>query len=69
MAVGDVAGFSTIAETAYVTARAHTLFDFRLYLPKAWYSDRERRDRAHVPQDAEFTTVMRRRAGRRRCPC
>jgi SRSO17 transposase len=28
----------------------------RLYLPKAWCADRARRQRAHVPDTAEFTT-------------
>ena len=46
----------TVVFAAYVTARAHTLFDFRLYLPRAWCGDRKRRDRAHVPQDIEFAT-------------
>ena len=41
---------------AYVTARAHALFDFRLYLPKAWCADRGRRERARVPDDVPFTT-------------
>jgi SRSO17 transposase len=41
---------------AYVTARARTLFNFRLCLPKQWCSDRERRDRAQVPGDAVFAT-------------
>jgi SRSO17 transposase len=46
----------TVVFAAYVTARAHTLFDFRLYLPKAWCQDKERRQRARVPEEAEFTT-------------
>ena len=41
---------------AYVTACAHALLDFRLYLPKQWCQDRKRRERAHVPDDTEFTT-------------
>ena len=46
----------TVVFAAYVAARAHTLFDFRLYLPKAWCQDKERRQRARVPEEAEFTT-------------
>jgi len=41
---------------AYVTARAHALFDFLLYLPKSWCQDKTRRERAHVPAGVEFTT-------------
>jgi len=52
---GQVENCQTVVFAAYVTARAHTLFDFRLYLPKAWCQDKERRQRARVPQEAEFT--------------
>jgi hypothetical protein len=38
----------TVVFMAYVTARAHALFDFRLYLPKAWCQDDKRRERAHL---------------------
>lgn len=41
---------------AYVTVRAHALFDFRLYLPKAWCRDRGPRQRAQVPRDVAFQT-------------
>ena len=53
---GQVENCQTVVFLAYVTARAHALFDFRLYLPKAWCADRERRERARVPDGAEFTT-------------
>ena len=53
---GQVENCQTVVFAAYVTARAHALFDFRLYLPKAWCADRERRERAHVPDDVAFTT-------------
>ena len=46
---GQVENCQTVVFVAYVTARAHALFDFRLYLPKAWCADRERREQAHVP--------------------
>jgi SRSO17 transposase len=39
-----------------VTARAHTLFNFRLHLPKPGCADRRRRGRAQVPGDVEFKT-------------
>jgi SRSO17 transposase len=53
---GQVENCQTVVFAAYVTARAHTLFDFRLYLPKAWCRDGKRRERAHVPDETEFTT-------------
>ena len=53
---GQVENCQTVVFVAYVTARAHALFDFRLYLPKAWCHDGERRERAHVPDETEFTT-------------
>ena len=36
---GQVENCQTVVFIAYVTARAHALFDFRLYLPKAWCQD------------------------------
>jgi SRSO17 transposase len=53
---GQVENCQTVVFAAYVTARGHTLFDFRLYLPKAWCGDEERRQRAHVPDEVEFAT-------------
>ena len=53
---GQVENCQTVVFAAYVTARAHALFDFRLYLPKAWCQDEKRRQRAHVPDETEFTT-------------
>ena len=53
---GQVENCQTVVFAAYVTARAHTLFDFRLYLPKQWCKDEQRRQRAHVPDDVEFAT-------------
>jgi SRSO17 transposase len=53
---GQVENCQTVVFAAYVTARAHTLFDFRLYLPKQWCGDGQRRGRAHVPEEVEFAT-------------
>jgi SRSO17 transposase len=53
---GQVENCQTVVFAAYVTARAHTLFDFRLYLPKQWCEDKQRRERAHVPDDVKFAT-------------
>jgi len=53
---GQVENCQTVVFAAYVTARAHALFGFRLYLPKAWCADRKRREQAHVQDKTEFTT-------------
>jgi len=53
---GQVENCQTVVFAAYVTARGHTLFDFRLYLPKQWCQDSKRRQRAHVPDEVEFAT-------------
>ena len=53
---GQVENCQTVVFAAYVTARAHALFDFRLYLQKAWCAGRARRERAHVPGDVVFAT-------------
>jgi SRSO17 transposase len=56
---GQVENCQTVVFAAYVTARGHTLFDFRLYLPKQWCGDEQRRERAHVPEEVEFATKPR----------
>ena len=53
---GQVENCQTVVFAAYVTGRAHTLFGFRLYLPEQWCQDKQRRRRAHVPDEAEFAT-------------
>jgi SRSO17 transposase len=53
---GQIENCQTVVFLAYVTARAHTLFDFRLYLPKQWCENTARRGRAQVPEDVAFTT-------------
>ncbi len=53
---GQVENCQTVVFAAYVSARAHALFDFRLYLPKQWCQDERRRERARVPHDVEFQT-------------
>jgi SRSO17 transposase len=53
---GQVENCQTVVFAAYVTARAHALLDFRLYLPKQWCADQARREKAHVPDDVAFTT-------------
>src|SRR5262249_31989122 len=41
---------------AYVGRSEHALVDVRLYLPKAWASDKRRRTRAGVPRAVRFRT-------------
>lgn len=41
---------------SYASRWGHALIDRRLYLPKAWASDPERRAKAHVPEDVSFAT-------------
>ena len=41
---------------AYSAPEGHALIDRRLYLPKSWTDDTDRRDRAEVPTDTEFAT-------------
>ena len=53
---GQVENCQTVVFAACVTARAHALFGFRLYLPKPWCQDGKRREQAHVPDETEFTT-------------
>jgi len=53
---GQVENCQTVVNCAYVSALGHALFDFRLYLPKAWCRDRERCRRAKVPEDTIFKT-------------
>ena len=53
---GQIENCQTVVFMAYVTARAHALFDFRLYLPKAWCADSKRREQAKVPGEVEFKT-------------
>jgi SRSO17 transposase len=47
---GQVENCQTEVNCTYVTARGHALYDFRLYLPKAWCGDEARRERAKVPR-------------------
>jgi SRSO17 transposase len=56
---GQVENCQTVVNCAYVTPRGHALYDFRLYLPKAWCQDAGRRERARVPDEVEFSTKTR----------
>ena len=41
---------------AYATPAGTALADHRLYLPKEWASDPDRREETHVPEDVQFRT-------------
>ncbi|WP_433529189.1 IS701 family transposase [Micromonospora sp. CA-263727] len=41
---------------AYASRHGHTLIDRRVYLPKSWTDDRQRCERAGVPDDVVFAT-------------
>jgi SRSO17 transposase len=53
---GQIENCQTVVFCAYVTAHAHTLFNFRLYLPGQWCADRRRRERAQIPDGTVFAT-------------
>jgi SRSO17 transposase len=53
---GQVENCQTVVFLAYVTARAHALMDFMLYLPKVWIGDAGRRAWAQVPEATTFAT-------------
>ena len=40
----------------YVSRREHALVDVRLYLPREWVQDRQRRQKAGVPPEVRFRT-------------
>lgn len=40
----------------YASPKGHTLVDCRLYLPKSWATDQQRRTEAHIPDDVTFKT-------------
>ena len=42
---------------AYITGKGHTLIDRRLYLPKSWADDSQKRDKVGVPETVRFATI------------
>jgi SRSO17 transposase len=54
--LGGVALCQVAVNLAYATGRGHTIIDRRLYLPKDWTFDEERRELAGVPEQIEFAT-------------
>src|ERR671928_915115 len=54
--VGKVENCQVGVFLAYGSRKGHALIDRRLYLPKAWAGDAERRRAAKVPEDVPFRT-------------
>lgn len=53
---GKVDNCTVAVHTCYVTPDFHCLLDSDQYLPQAWAQDRERREKAHIPEDVVFRT-------------
>jgi SRSO17 transposase len=54
--LGKVDNCQVAIYMGYVSAVEHALVDVRLYLPKEWASDRERRKKAGVPRKVRYRT-------------
>ena len=54
--LGGVALCQVSVNLTLATPRGHTIIDRRLYLPKGWAADEERRELAGVPDEVEFAT-------------
>jgi SRSO17 transposase len=54
--LGGVALCQVTVIVTYATARGLTIIDRRLYLPRDWAADEERRELAGVPEQVEFAT-------------
>jgi len=48
---GKVDNCTVAVHTCYATPDFHCLLDSDQYLPQAWTQDRERREKAHIPED------------------
>jgi hypothetical protein len=55
---GQVENCQAVVFLAYVTARAHTRFNFRLCLPRRWCEEMAPRGRAQVPDGTVFATKV-----------
>ena len=53
---GKVDNCTVAVHTCYATPDFHCLLDSDQYLPQAWVQDRERREKAHIPEDVVFRT-------------
>lgn len=54
--LGKVDNCQVAVYLGYVSAEEHALVDLRLFMPKAWTQDRQRREKAGVPQEVRYRT-------------
>ena len=54
--LGKVDNCQVAVYLGYVSAEEHALVDMRLYLPKEWTKDRQRREKAGVPPELRYRT-------------
>ena len=52
--LGKVDNCQVAVYMGYVSAQEHALVDMRLYLPKEWTKDKQRREKAGVPQGVRY---------------
>jgi len=54
--LGKVDNCQVAIYMGYVSAKEHALVDTRLFLPKDWTKDKQRREKAGVPKDVRYRT-------------
>ena len=54
--LGKVDNCQVAVYLGYVSAEEHTLVDMRLFLPKEWTKDKQRREKAGVPKQVRYRT-------------
>ncbi len=54
--LGKVDNCQVAVYMGYVSAKEHALVDMRLFMPKEWTQDRQRREKAGVPQEVRYRT-------------
>jgi SRSO17 transposase len=72
---GRVANGINVVYASYAAPAGHAIIEARLYVPRDWADDRERRRAAGIPGDLEFATkpqlaaqIVKQLRGERRCP-
>ena len=54
--LGKVDNCQVAVYMGYVSVEEHALVDMRLYLPKEWTKDKQRREKAGIPKEVRFRT-------------